>query len=104
MNDPQNPDPTPDVLHADWSVEQVERLFSDLQAGAKVHHVQVRTSAPQSANDRATTLADAKSLWLSGEAKAIQIRYDYGGESWCDTLMVLPDTIRVVRTILPESD
>jgi len=90
-------------LEAEWDREQVNALFDDLQGAAElqqaeIHHVQVRTSAPNSPKDHQTTLGEARQLLASGEARAIQIRYTFNGETWCDTLMVFPELIRIIRT------
>jgi hypothetical protein len=90
-------------LEAEWDREKVNTLFDDLLRAeelrhAQIHHVQVRTSASPSLQDCQTTLGEARRLLDTGEARAIQIRYTFDQENWCDTLMVLPESIRVVRT------
>lgn len=90
-------------LEAEWDREKVGSLFDDLQQAvatkqAEIHHIQVRTSAPGAAKDCQATLEEARRLLESDQARAIQIRYTFAGESWCDTLMVFPESIRVVRT------
>ena len=92
------PSPHPEILEAHWDVQQVQALFDDLSLGAQVHHVQVRTSAAGRPEDRTTSLAEARELLESNLARAIQIRYTYQDQSWCDTLMVRPESIRVIRT------
>jgi hypothetical protein len=92
------------VLQADWDHERVAQLFADLQAGAHIIHVQVRTAVGKSPSDRETTLAEAHSLLDSGDAKAIQIRYDYEGQLWYDTLMVNNASIRVIRTLAGDAN
>ncbi len=101
MNGPETD--TPDVLQAEWDLEQIDALFSDLKAGAEVQHVQVRTATPQQASDHATTLDDAHTLLKAGQAKAIQIRYVFEGGTWCDTLMVEENLVRIIRTAVPSS-
>lgn len=88
----------PDVLEAIWDREQIEALFADLAAGATVTHVQVRTSAAGPPSDAAVSLDEAKQLFDERRALAIQIRYDFQRQQWCDTLMVLPVGVRIVRT------
>jgi hypothetical protein len=103
MNDSRDAAEQPELLEAEWDREKVNTLFDDLQRAeeldhAQIHHVQVRTSASPSSQDCQTTLGEARRLLDAGEARAIQIRYTFDHENWCDTLMVLPDSIRVVRT------
>jgi len=94
----------PEILEAEWDYEQVDALFDDLDNGAEIQHVQVRSASSDgpanqpSQRDQAVTLREAQSLLKRGDAKAIQIRYAFDNESWCDTLMIGPNTIRIIRT------
>ncbi|MEZ6102352.1 MAG: hypothetical protein R3E01_25720 [Pirellulaceae bacterium] len=95
----------PQMYEAIWPPEQIDALFVDLESGAEVRHVQVRTSVPeQRPQDAQTTLSEAQRMLHRGTARAIQIQYLFDGQVWCDTLMVLPDGIRIVRTVLPSYD
>ncbi len=109
MSEPLDGDPSSDVdphdsgtpadpLEANWDRQQINDLFDDLHHGAIVKHVQVRVASGDAPRDIATTLEQAKQWFDNGEAKAIQIRYDFDGRQWCDTLMILPDSVRIVRT------
>lgn len=88
----------PEILEAEWDHDQVDALFDDLEKGAEIQHVQVRSKPKDGPGDRAVTLRAAQELLRSGDAKAIQIRYSFNEQSWCDTLMVGPSTIRIIRT------
>jgi hypothetical protein len=100
MNDSRATAVQPDVAEAHWDLEQVDNLFEDLQQGADVQHVQVRTGSAEGPRDRVVTLNRAHELLRSGEAKAIQIRYEFDEKSWCDTLMVGAADVRIIRTQL----
>ena len=107
MNDETiHPDAShPEVLEAQWDHEQVNALFRDLDQGAEILHVQVRATSiagPKATPDRAVTLSEAHQLFQDGVTKAIQIRYEFGGQTWCDTLMVEPEAVKIIRTELPE--
>lgn len=91
----------PEVLEADWDPEQVAALLDDLQSGAIVKHIQVRIKGDSGTQELSTTLEQAKKYCETGHAKAIQIRYEYDGQLWCDTLLFNPDSVRVIRTTLP---
>ncbi len=88
----------PQVLEAEWDREQVAALFADLQQAAQIQHVQVRAAADSNRQDGAVSLQEAHELFNSGDAKAIQIRYQFEEKDWCDTLMVGPQTVRIIRT------
>lgn len=92
----------PEVLEAQWDLEQVERLFDDLHQGAEIQHVQVRTTSDRGAQDRVATLGEAQGLLQGGQAKAIQVRYRFDNQNWCDTLMIEPAAVRVIRTRLSD--
>ena len=98
--DTPDQDAAPELLEAHWDLEQVVQLFRDLNEGADVQHVQVRTASDGRAQDQSVTLLEAKELLEKGEARAIQIRYDFDEQNWCDTLMVKPDEVHIIRTRL----
>ena len=92
------------MLEACWDRDQVDALFADLKQGAEVKQVQVRTtSGDHRPKDSPLTLEQARELLDDSRTKAIQIYYEYDSQSWCDTLMVLPDTFRIIRTIVPKN-
>jgi hypothetical protein len=94
----------PEVLETEWDFEQVNALFDDLQQAAQIDHVQVRTASGDGPNDRAVTLRDAYTLLNSRDAKAIQIRYRFGGQTWCDTLMVGRESVRIIRATVAQNE
>jgi len=100
MNDetPESEVLEPEILEAEWDLGQVNALFDDLRRGAIIHHVQVRSTSGHGLGDQAVTLDQSQELLARGEAKAIQIRYEFDQKTWCDTLMVGPESIRVIRT------
>jgi hypothetical protein len=94
----------PEVLEAYWERNQVEDLFADLKRGAEVRQVQVRTSSSHNRpEDASVTLEQARESLDDSLTQAIQIYYEYEGQNWCDTLMLLPDTIHIIRTTLPSN-
>ncbi|EMI19924.1 hypothetical protein RMSM_03141 [Rhodopirellula maiorica SM1] len=96
--DTPDQDAAPEILEAHWELEQVFQLFDDLSQGANVQHVQVRTASGGRAQDQSVTLLEAKELLKNGDARAIQIRYTFEAQDWCDTLMVKSDEVHIIRT------
>ncbi len=88
-----NDAPLPEILHAEWAKDQVLQLFDDLRDGADVQQVQLKSTNA----DVAVTLAQAKHAFLSGEAQAIQVRYLFENELWCDTIMPGNPTTIIIR-------
>lgn len=99
MMDEPDQTPLPDVLEATWDRETIDAFFSDLEQGAVVKHVQVRATGV-GPRDAAVTLQQAKQLLDDGAAQAIQIHYEFDGQAWCDTLIVSPTNVRVIRTVI----
>ena len=96
------PQDQPELFEAFWDRDQVDALFADLKQGANIRQVQVRTiSGNNRPSDTTVGLEQAHQLLDHGDTKAIQVYYDYDGNSWCDTLMPTPEAIRIVRTTIP---
>ena len=93
MTDP----PLPEILQAEWSSDQILALFLDLNAGAEIQHVQLRTETA----DATVSLADAEASFGCGEARAIQVRYRFEGELWSDTILRGDPTTKIIRSRLP---
>ena len=76
------------------------------------HRVRIVVAEPQVTQrievgrrtDRTASLVEAQALLDSGAAKAIQIRYDYEGQLWYDTLMVNDAGIRIIRTLAGDAN
>lgn len=98
----EEPEPLPELLEAFWPREQVAALFDDLKDGADVTHVQLRRSGRHGIQDSAVELDDAKAAFLAGEAIAIQVKYCFEGQAWCDTILPQQMGAKVVRCPLPE--
>lgn len=100
LEDLQSTEPLPEILEAEWAKDQVLQLFADLAAGADVRHVQLRTSDM----DAEVPLPMAEAAFDRDQATAIQVRYVFELEMWCDTIMPGNPTTRIIRTRLPFND
>ncbi len=102
LEDFENNEPLPEILQAEWAKDQVLQLFADLAAGADVQHVQLKSHATDgAATDGTVPLATAEAAFVADEAQAIQVRYVYAGEMWCDTIMPGTPTTKIIRNRLP---
>ncbi|HYG22982.1 MAG TPA: hypothetical protein VEH04_09385 [Verrucomicrobiae bacterium] len=72
-------------------------LFRDLRVCTEVIEVIPRASRHQMVAERTLTLEEAKEKILSGAINGLQIRYRYEGAEWWDTLLRLPQGVRIVR-------
>lgn len=95
----QNMEKLPEILQAEWAKDQVLQLFDDLRDGADVQHVQLKSTT----TDAAVTLAEARQSFAAGHAQAIQVRYVFEGEMWCDTIMPGDPTTKIIRNRLPSA-
>jgi hypothetical protein len=97
LEDFRNNEPLPEILQAEWAKDQVLQLFDDLRDGAEVQHVQLKSRD----TDGAVALAQARLTFVSGEAQAIQVRYIFENEMWCDTILPGDPTTKIIRNRLP---
>ena len=89
----------PEMRDAVLSAEDIAALRNDLRAHAVVTSVmekgaaQLRANSSQPAHD----LEPSIERLLTGEVRAIQVRYAFDGHDWTDTLMRLSEGFRLVR-------
>jgi len=94
-----NPDdlPLPDMTDAVLGAEELAALFRDYRACTSVVQIQVKSGRGLVAPHASPTLNDAEELLRSRQARGVQLRYEFGGCEWCDTLMPLESGVRLVR-------
>jgi hypothetical protein len=97
LEDLENNVPLPEILQAEWAKDQVMQLFADLAAGADVQSVQLKSATTSAA----VPLAAAEAAFAADEAHAIQVRYSFEGEMWCDTIMPGSPTTKIIRNRVP---
>ncbi len=93
-------EPLPEILQAEWSADQVFQLFDDLRDGSDVQHVQMKSTQ----TDATVTLSEARDAFAVKEAIAIQVRYVFENEMWCDTIMPGDPTTKIIRNRLPTNE
>lgn len=95
--DPPREDPeAPEVLEGRLDRVGVESYFRDLDELAEIDQVLVRW-VDTMRESAATTLEESRDAVRSGTAHAVQIRYRYGEETWCDTLLADDKGHRILR-------
>ena len=88
----------PEILQAEWAKDQVLQLFTDLALGADVHHVQLKTAT----TDATVSLVVAEAAFAADQAHAIQVRYIFESEMWCDTILPGNPTTKIIRNRVPD--
>lgn len=89
--------PVAEILEAEWAKDQVLQLFADLAGGADVQHVQLKTLQMNGT----VSLAAAENAFATDQALAIQVRYVFESELWCDTIMPGDPTTKIIRNRVP---
>lgn len=88
--------PLPQLHQADLDDETLDAYFRDLLACAEVFGV-VPKMGPGYVAPAGIDLLEGKSLLASGELRGLQIRYNYQGAEWWDTLIVRDGAVRMTR-------
>lgn len=88
----------PEMREALLDPANVRELVRDLSQLTRVLSVQCKTSArSQTPLKLNISLEQAAECLLNGEVQAVQVKYFYDQYEWTDTLMRLPDGVRMVR-------
>lgn len=98
LDDLENNTPLPEILQAEWAKDQVLQLFADIAAGAEVQHVQLKSAS----TDATVQLSVAEAAFAADQARAIQVRYIFEGQLWCDTIMPGSPTTKIIRNRVPK--
>ena len=87
----------PEMCESTLQNEDIACLFADLAACTKIMSIQEKGCFYAYADAGPPQLETAKQRLLSGEVRAMQIRYHYEHRVWTDTLMRSSSGIRLVR-------
>lgn len=85
----------PELVQARLDPEQLRRLFEDYRNAAAVRSIRARAADRSRADEALTSLDGASEVLRSGGA--MQIRYEFQGAQWCDTLTGTAEGVRLVR-------
>lgn len=94
-----HPAPLPDLHQAELDESTVRQLFDDVKTHTELLEVIPKQAAtgyvPETS---AITHAEGLTLLLTGQLRALQLRYRHDGTTWWDTLMPTPQgSYRIVR-------
>ena len=93
---PERDEPLPELRDASLDEQGLEELLRELGALTEVREVRVKGNATTHGVSVDPCLDDARAALARGAA--VQIRYAYRGQIWCDTLMPTGGRVRVVRS------
>lgn len=75
----------------------LDQYFKDLAAHAEMISVQEKQSPTEYVHENTMDLPVARERIFSGNACAVQLRYRYDGQEWCDTLMHQASGVKLIR-------
>jgi hypothetical protein len=89
--------PLPPLLQGELDAAGIATWFAELASHAHVHELRAKGGAVEYSQGIAGLEALA-AAWQGGALRAVQVRYTYDGEIWCDTALALPSgAARIVR-------
>ena len=89
--------PVPLLVEGLIDAAALRQLFADLAEAATVLGVREKGAPATYSGAEAVPTETAMARLLSGAARAVQVRYSFGGHEWVDTIVALAGGFRVVR-------
>lgn len=100
MNDLEQP--LPDLQDAILDQATLERLITDLTTMTSDLSVRLKAGAEILTGTEPATLEGGLEALRNGQVLGLQIRYRYGADRWCDTLLRMGGGVRLVRIRLTD--
>ncbi len=89
--------PLPDLHQADLDADTLNQLFADIGQLTQVIEVLPKYRQRDYTPDTPISLDEARDLLRDGTVYGLQIRYIHNDAQWWDTLMPVPNGMRLVR-------
>jgi hypothetical protein len=89
--------PIPKMVEAVLSPSDLTALLADLAALTTITDVLCKAAPQQLTPEQNLTLQSATELFLARQVMAMQIRYQYDGSAWTDTVLHAQPGYRLVR-------
>ncbi len=101
MNDSQ-PISLPETYAGLLDAPAVRDLLADIEMACSELEIQVKGGADLRAEGAGPDIASAYEQLMAGRVHAVQLRYVYRNQAWCDTLLRAAAGFRLVRVNLDE--
>jgi len=75
----------------------LDQYFKDLATHAEMISVQVKQSPTEYVLDNIMDLSAAREKVMTGDTRAVQIRYRFEEQEWCDTLIRQASGVKLIR-------
>jgi hypothetical protein len=89
--------PVPLMVEGVIDRETLTRLFADIQSAGTILGVREKGGPAEYACGDTMPPAVALERLLAGTARAVQVRYQFDGHEWTDTVLATASGFRVVR-------
>ena len=90
-------EPLPTIWDKLLDPTTLDQYFKDLATHAEIISVQEKQSPTEYVHENTMDLSVALEKVMSGDARAVQIRYCFEEQVWCDTLMQHASGVKLVR-------
>jgi len=93
--------PLPELNEGLLDAATLDQLFADLTDCAVGLEVRLKSGSARRAHAGTTTLTEAREALIAGRVRGAQVRYFWDGKAWIDTLIRVPDGVRICRMAVP---
>ena len=90
-------EPLPTIWDKLLDPATLDQYFNDLATHAEIIHIKEKQSPTEYVHENTMDLSVALEKVMSGDARAVQIRYRFEEQAWCDTLMHHASGVKLVR-------
>jgi hypothetical protein len=97
MTTEQAPPPLSPVWEKVIDRATLTQLFTELQSHARILSVREKGGAMQYAGEELQDFGLLQTRLVTGATHAVQVRYLYDGQEWCDTLLRAHDGWKLLR-------
>jgi hypothetical protein len=92
-------EPLPTIWDKILDSATLDQYFKDLAAHAEMISVQEKQSPTEYVHENTMDLSVAREKVMSGNARAVQIRYRFDEQEWCDTLIRKASGVKLIRML-----
>jgi hypothetical protein len=92
-------EPLPTIWDKLLDAATLDQYFKDLATHAEIISVQEKQSPTEYVHENTVDMAVAREKVMSGTTRAVQIRYRFEEQEWCDTLMCQASGVKLIRTV-----
>jgi hypothetical protein len=92
-------EPLPAIWDKLLDATTLDQYFKDLATHAEIISVQEKQSPTEYVQENTMDLSVVREKMISGTTRAVQIRYRFEEQEWCDTLMCQASGVKLIRMV-----